>query len=101
MFWVITRLEQPAALELGEHLVGAVGLHSAQPAQARAVELPERDRVRPEGVDVGDLHRVDLLPEPLPGRPKVGNAATAPRCPAPVRATVHSDSRISSASRAA
>ena len=45
----------------------------AERGEARAVEAPEALRVAPEGVDVRDLHRVDLLPQPRAGRAEVGD----------------------------
>ena len=73
MFWVITPVEQPAPLELGQRLVRAVGPLVARAREARPVEGPEARRVALEDVDVGDLHRVDVLPQPRPGRAEVGD----------------------------
>ena len=67
------RVEQAAGLELGQRLVGRVGLLVAQGLEAVAVELPEALRVAPEHVDVGDLHRVDVLPQPRARGAEVGD----------------------------
>jgi hypothetical protein len=67
-------LEHPPALELRERPVGGVGLLAVEGLEARPVEVPEAPRVAVEGVDVGDLHRVDLLPQALPGRAEVRNS---------------------------
>ena len=64
-------VEQPAPLELDERVVRPVGPLVAQRGEAVAVEVPEALRVAPEDVDVGDLHRVDVLPQPRAGRAEV------------------------------
>jgi hypothetical protein len=64
---------EAALLELGHDLVRAVRLHVAQRREPVAVEVPEAVGLAPEHVDVRDLHRVDLLPQPLAGRAEVGD----------------------------
>ena len=71
MFWVMTASRSPRSSRLGERLVRRVRLLVAQVLEARPVVLPEPGRVAMEGVDVRHLHRVDLGPEPLPGRPEI------------------------------
>jgi hypothetical protein len=67
------RLQEAAPLELRQRLVGPVRLHVGKHLQALAVEAPETGRIAAEGVDVRDLHRVDLLPDAHAGRPEVGD----------------------------
>ena len=74
MFWVITAVEQPALLQRHERAVRAVGLLGAERGEALAVEAPEAHGIAAERVDVRDLHRVDPLPQPGPGRAEVGDA---------------------------
>ena len=101
MFCVITASSSPARLELGERLVRPVGLLVVERLEALAVEAPERSRVAAEHVDVRDLHRVDVLPQPRPGRAEVGD----PRRHRDPRAGQRDDrvgaARISSASAGA
>ena len=66
-------VEQAGALERGQRLVGAVGLLVLERGEAVAVEVPEALGVAPEDVDVRDLHRVDVLPQPGAGRAEVGD----------------------------
>src|SRR5215218_300065 len=68
------RLDDPAALELHQRLVRAVRPLPAQGREAVAVELPEPRRVALEDLDVGDLHRVDVRPQPGARRAEVRNA---------------------------
>ncbi len=74
MFWVMTAFDEAALLELRERAVGVVWLLRAELVEARAVVAPEASRVRVEGVDVGDLHRIDVLPEARAGRAEVRDA---------------------------
>ncbi len=67
------RIEQLVPLELDQRLVGRIRPLFGERLESRPVELPESPGVAMEGVDRGDGHRVDLLPEPLPGRAEVGN----------------------------
>jgi len=66
-------VQHAAAFELDEHRVRTVGLLVAQPDEALAVELPEARRVGAPGVDVRDLHRVDVRPQAGPRRAEVGD----------------------------
>ena len=66
--------DQPAALELGDRAVRAVGLLAVEDREALAVEVPEARRVAPPDVDVGDLHRVDVRPQAGHRRAEVGDA---------------------------
>ncbi len=68
------RSYQASLLELGQDAVGAIGLLGAKLVKARPVVAPEARRVAMEGVDVGDLHRVDVLPHAGSGCAEVGNA---------------------------
>ena len=68
------RVEQPVALHRHERVVGAVGELAAERREALAVEAPEAHGVAAEGVDVRDLHRVDLLPHARARRAEVGDA---------------------------
>ena len=74
MFCVITASSSPRALQLDERAVGAVGLLALERREALAVEAPEAHGVGAEGVDVRDLHRVDVLPQPRARRAEVGDA---------------------------
>ncbi len=56
--------EQTAALELGQRLVGGVRAFVPERVEARPVVGPESLRIAFEDVDVGDLHRVDVRPDP-------------------------------------
>ncbi len=66
-------VERPAPLERDERAVGPVGPLALEHREAVAVEAPEALRVRVEGVDVCDLHRIDSLPQAGPGCAEVGN----------------------------
>ena len=59
------------AFQLGEHAVRLVGALVDERGEAVAVEAPEAVGVAPPGVDVRDLHRVDVLPEAGAGRAEV------------------------------
>src|SRR4051794_25585771 len=65
--------DQSAPLELRDDLVRTIRPLVAQRHEALRIEVPKAVGVAPEGVDVRDLHRVDLLPHPLPGRAEVGD----------------------------
>ena len=64
MFCVITASSRPRALELDQRAVRPVGQLLAERREALAVEAPEAHRVLAKRVDVRDLHRVDVLPQP-------------------------------------
>src|SRR4051794_22678103 len=66
-------VELAAALELDQRAVRAVGLLALQRLEAVAVEVPEALRIGAPGIDVRDLHRVDVLPQPGSGRAEVGD----------------------------
>ena len=57
------RLHEPGPLELGERGVAGVRLARGEHLEAQRVELPDRSRVAPPGVDVRDLERVVLRPD--------------------------------------
>ncbi len=67
------RVQHAAALELGERVVGAVGPLVAQGLEALAVEAPEALGLAAEDVDVGDRHRIDVLPQPRTRGTEVGD----------------------------
>ena len=50
-----------------------LGSFSSSVGEPGPIEAPEALRVAVEGVDVGDLHRVDLLPQPLARGAEVGD----------------------------
>ena len=58
------RVEQTGSLQFDQRRVSAVGALVPERLEALAVEAPEARRVAPEHVDVGDLHRVDVGPQP-------------------------------------
>ena len=91
------RVEQPGPLELGQRLVRAVGLLVLQRLEAAAVEVPEALGVAPEDVDVGDLHRVDVLPQAGARRAEVRDPGRH-RDPRPGQRHDRAAPRISSAS---
>src|SRR5262249_40046732 len=62
-------VEQVPALELGEGTVGFVRPLVPEHLEPRPVEAPELRGVAAEAIDVRDLHRVHLLPKPLPRAP--------------------------------
>ena len=68
------RVEQPGPLELDERGVRAVRLLVPERLEALAVEAPEPLRVAAEGVDVGDLHRIDVGPQPGSRRAEIGDS---------------------------
>ena len=59
---------------VGERHMRRVGLLVLERLKAHAVEVPEALRVPAEHVDVGDFHRVDVLPQPRPGRAEIRDA---------------------------
>ena len=59
--------------ELRQRAVRAVGLLALERREAVAVEAPEALRVAPPDGDVGDLHRVDVGPQPGARRAEVGD----------------------------
>jgi hypothetical protein len=67
--------DQPVRLELREHLVRAVRLLFLKHPEAGPVVVPEPLRLRMEDLDVGDFHRIDLLPHARPRGAKVGDPA--------------------------
>ena len=99
MFWVITASSRPRRSSSARASMGAVRLLLAEHLETLPVEAPETGRIAFEGVDVGDLHRVDLLPDPLARRAEIRDPAGHgdPRARSGRRCSC--DSRISSASR--
>ena len=79
-FWVITPSSMPLRSIATSALMGAVGLLVAERGEALAVEAPEAHRVGAEGVDVRDLHRVDVLPQRRCRACGSRGSPTAPRC---------------------
>ena len=67
------RLEQPAALQVGEGGVRAVRLDVAEAVEPRPVEAPEASRIAPEGIYVGDSIGSTFSQIPFPGVRKSGN----------------------------
>src|SRR5215213_505832 len=65
------RVKQAARLELDERLVCAVGPLAAERLKALAVEAPETLWIAVPRIDVGDLHRVDVRPQPRAGGAEV------------------------------
>ncbi len=65
------RVQDAALLELDEGEVRAVGLLAVERLEAVVVEGPEARGVAPPRVDVGDLHRVHVAPDPAAGRAEV------------------------------
>ena len=73
MFWVITASSSPRRSSSASASWARFGCFVAEVGEARPVVAPEAARVAVEGVDVGDLHRVDLRPQPRPRGAEVGN----------------------------
>ena len=67
------RVEHAGALQRDEGVVSCIGLLAAERREALAVEAPEACGLGVEDVDVGDVHRIDTLPQPAPGRAEVGD----------------------------
>ena len=66
-------VEQAGLLELGQHLVRAVGPLVLERLKPLAIERPEPSRVPTEGVDVSDRHRIDIRPQTAAGAAKIRN----------------------------
>src|SRR3954470_2259665 len=66
-------VELAAALEGDQRAVRSVGLLALERLEAIAIEVPEALRVGAPRIDVRDLHRVDVLPQPGAGRAEVGD----------------------------
>jgi len=61
------RPAQPEPLELGERSVCSIRLCSTEAVKSIPVEAPDAARISPEGVERGDLERVDVPPHPAVG----------------------------------
>jgi len=68
------RRHEPPPLELGQRAVRGVRLRRREHPQPLGVEVPDLDRVAPEGVDGRVLHRVVARPD-AGGRAEVRDAA--------------------------
>ena len=64
MFWVMTPSSRPRRSSSASASCAAFGSLVAERVKARPVVGPEAGRVALEDVDVRDLHRVDVRPEP-------------------------------------